>query len=950
MECWHSVENVVSLTVNVRAPGVLSTFLQEMRNGAISNAMWELYMSRVMEPRDKRLLEPPFATNPARYLVHRHSIRSRQAFDNAVAHCKAHAKPLYVVHALDEAEGGKSDLFTDAMRSELLALHNPRDTRSLPGILPLYEGMTVSLFSKDCVRFGLMKPCECTLEKIVFAPAEDIPENTVAGEPILLEYMPVSLILRAKDALWSLTSNCLPSLSPAVSRQGLFQLRPSTAHFRRHVEKDTYIKIRRLQFAVLPAGTKVIHSAQGESYDAVIVDMLRPPHMTADIHWLACYVMISRATSIDGLLILRPALRAQLDRKPPQFLLDEIDRLLALERACTQKMLRYLKTLTGKVPPDILELFASGAEVKEREEVNRARDRKRNGTSSPVSTTPCKPSKRPLGSVPGSEAVVPPSKIRRSAEKPRRGDPEPSSGDVPMGAIASEELPEATEDLSLVKKPRLAEPSPPEETLAGYAWLCFVCVQVLQLGAALRRIENDDEQHCALCGSCPRGIYDVPARLLPNAGLNLVLHEQEGPEAASASQADSSFCRCTTDYHACDLAERGCTSCRRTCHETCASPLCSYSPCAFCSKFGVYHHEDSSFCLDLQRDIEGCHECLRLGCHRTSPKCHGKCVPGKHVCDISYERGCGSCHQTCHRSCVSPKCSYTPCVFCLSFGEDAHEDSPRCLEMQTDEKGCHLCGRLGCSRTSPTCQKGRFQKCQARNHLCGPSLSTAESLLRVCCSSCGQVCHLNNEDERCAYFNAKARAARSFEEDNNKAKQLGNNNNYDIDKAKQDLLAIRVAFKEKTEKQPQIVEVNGESFYEGAGSPVGNNCLIDSLRQCLKLEVDPRKVRDDLFGQFGKCHPKSGKQVTPISFLGVHEHWEAIVQSLFLHNTSGRPSHCNVKEYCVLALYAQNRDQKCLSGNRTAKNLLVLMNQNGRHFNPCLRSQSSAASSGCAPP
>ena len=46
--------------------------------------------------------------------------------------------------------------------------------------------------------------------------------------------------------------------------------------------------IRRTQFAVLPADTKVVYSAQGESYDAVIVDMLRPPCMKKDTYWLAC--------------------------------------------------------------------------------------------------------------------------------------------------------------------------------------------------------------------------------------------------------------------------------------------------------------------------------------------------------------------------------------------------------------------------------------------------------------------------------------------------------------------------------------------------------------------------------------------------------------------------------------------------------------------------------------
>ena len=112
--------------------------------------------------------------------------------------CRLLQKPLYIVHASDVPEEGKAHLFTDAMRTALLSACNPRDTKSLPGVLPLYEGMTLSLYSKDCVRFGLMKPCECTLEKIVFSDQEEIPEEVIPGEPIHLEFMPVSLLLRVR--------------------------------------------------------------------------------------------------------------------------------------------------------------------------------------------------------------------------------------------------------------------------------------------------------------------------------------------------------------------------------------------------------------------------------------------------------------------------------------------------------------------------------------------------------------------------------------------------------------------------------------------------------------------------------------------------------------------------------------------------------------------------------
>ena len=242
---------------------------------------------------------------------------------------------------------------------------SPNKTKHRDGFLALYIGMRLSLHSKECVRFGLMNGCECILEKIIFNDEEPLPDDLVAGEPWTLTYMPVSLLLRALDVPWALTSTSLPSLPPEMSRQGLFQLRPSSVNLRVKLEKDLCLDILRTQFAVHPADTKIVYGAQGETYDSVIVDMERPPRDTSERFWLACYVMLSRARSLEGLLVLRAARKEDLDRKPPKYLLDEIDRLLALEKQSTQDLSKYLHNLKGKVPGAILALFSSDAEEKE---------------------------------------------------------------------------------------------------------------------------------------------------------------------------------------------------------------------------------------------------------------------------------------------------------------------------------------------------------------------------------------------------------------------------------------------------------------------------------------------------------------------------------------------------------------------------------------------------------
>ena len=57
-ELWREIHRVVCLDINVRAPGVLSRLQAEMRDGVISDEMWDLYMSRVVSPNDPRLVDP----------------------------------------------------------------------------------------------------------------------------------------------------------------------------------------------------------------------------------------------------------------------------------------------------------------------------------------------------------------------------------------------------------------------------------------------------------------------------------------------------------------------------------------------------------------------------------------------------------------------------------------------------------------------------------------------------------------------------------------------------------------------------------------------------------------------------------------------------------------------------------------------------------------------------
>ena len=96
MRLWHSVTRVVCLEVNVRAPGILSRLQAEMRAGEISDAMWNVYISRIIFAEDPRLTDPdsPLTQNSLRFVVHRHRIRVMRALENAKTQSKRYKLSL----------------------------------------------------------------------------------------------------------------------------------------------------------------------------------------------------------------------------------------------------------------------------------------------------------------------------------------------------------------------------------------------------------------------------------------------------------------------------------------------------------------------------------------------------------------------------------------------------------------------------------------------------------------------------------------------------------------------------------------------------------------------------------------------------------------------------------------------------------------------------------------
>ena len=118
---------------------------------------------------DPRLQRPPYSDHCVQYIVHRHVIRIAQSYHNVHRSAARHGRRVYVVLASDTPRSGDAERFTHQMRKALLEIAQPRKTKYLPGQCVFHLGMRLLLFSKKCVRLGLMNGCACVLVDIVFS-------------------------------------------------------------------------------------------------------------------------------------------------------------------------------------------------------------------------------------------------------------------------------------------------------------------------------------------------------------------------------------------------------------------------------------------------------------------------------------------------------------------------------------------------------------------------------------------------------------------------------------------------------------------------------------------------------------------------------------------------------------------------------------------------------------
>ncbi|RDB20445.1 hypothetical protein Hypma_012444 [Hypsizygus marmoreus] len=277
---WLSVDTVVILKTPQRQKGSSNeefvNLLSRLREGKCTNRDFNLLNTRVIDSETY----PPLSTTPWKHaplIVYDNGTKDAINAHAAYAFARESGKCLHWYYANDKRRG--VSITDENLTRHLLTYHSGKTNQRL-GRIPLVIGMPVIVAQNFDVEGGIVNGSRGTLSRIRFRINE-------SNERTLVSVI-VNIPDSSDEAMPHLQSHDLPVLPDAVDIKFQHPYNHSTCNIRRH------------QVPVLPAFAMTCHRAQGQSMPRVIVDL------QACTGTEAPYVMVSRATSLQGLLILRP--------------------------------------------------------------------------------------------------------------------------------------------------------------------------------------------------------------------------------------------------------------------------------------------------------------------------------------------------------------------------------------------------------------------------------------------------------------------------------------------------------------------------------------------------------------------------------------------------------------------------------------------------------------------
>ena len=284
--------------------------------------------------------------------------------------CKRDAMELQVPLVFLQAADECNTIDRDAAQ-RLLNVPNMHNTGHIHGVLPAHIRMRVRFAIKVNSQLGLVQEQRATIVDFVWKDEDRVRYNLcAAGQLFRPRFLPAGIWLDVDDFISSpISEEVLPYLLPhfdadccccchGVARRharGLHLFTPTEVEFKWR-SSDVHT-VKRTGFALTHAQYLTSTASQGQTLKTgVTIDCARlepvgQRGMTEDDWWLHLYVMFSRATCMEDMLLLRPPPRELLEAGPPQSVRRALERFEDRIAASTTAAIALASAFGIALPP-----------------------------------------------------------------------------------------------------------------------------------------------------------------------------------------------------------------------------------------------------------------------------------------------------------------------------------------------------------------------------------------------------------------------------------------------------------------------------------------------------------------------------------------------------------------------------------------------------------------------
>jgi PIF1-like helicase len=304
---WLSVNTVVMLTENMRQAGEYNRpfkeLLERLREGRCTDADYVLLNSRVARNLEIDWDSDGWSTAPVIVAEN----KMKDALNVRMAHefAARTGQPLHWYYSVD-THAKSTPIENEDVKAKLYDLDSGK-TNSRLGKIPLVIGMPVMIAQNFDVSGGVVNGCTGKLVKVRYRVGEDGNRHAL------------SCVVEAPDTA--------SGIMPDLPNHHVVSLRDTVDITFKHPHSGATVLVKRAQVPVLPAFVITAHKAQGKTLAYCVVNF------TGCRGTESPYVMVSRATSLEGLVILTPFSKSKICCRQSEDTRKEFLRLklLALE-------------------------------------------------------------------------------------------------------------------------------------------------------------------------------------------------------------------------------------------------------------------------------------------------------------------------------------------------------------------------------------------------------------------------------------------------------------------------------------------------------------------------------------------------------------------------------------------------------------------------------------------